>query len=155
MYVFKVGESEYRVQFGYGVLYKTDLIDRVLNISPADEEDTKNPADLLKNLIGLTAELLLAGLQRRHKDEFGFETDEERNQMILKVCDLIDDYEEEHTDEDGNRDKDGFTLFSDLQGELERNGFLSQITKTAEVNAAKANVTKMPTDHKKKAGESK
>lgn len=154
MYEFRVKEDVYKIRFGYGVLYKTDLIDRVLSVSELNE---KNPADTLKNLIGLTAELLLAGLQKSHSDKFGYETEEEREKMILKVCDLIDEYEDEHTDDDGNRDKDGFTLFSDLQGELERNGFLSQITKTAATDAAKVNATKIPTDHKQSAkhGESK
>lgn len=154
MYEFRVSDKVYKVRFGYGVLYKTDLMDRVLSVSTLNEE---NPADTLKNLIGLTAELLLAGLQKSHKDEFGYETSDEREQMILKVCDLIDEYEDENTNDNGDREKDGFTLFSDLQTELERNGFLSQITQTAEQSAAKMNATKIPTDHKKstKVGESK
>ena len=155
MYEFKVGGNTYQVRFSYGVLYKTDIMDRVLSGS---ENNKERPADTLKNLIGLTAELLLAGLQKRHKDEFGYETEEQRENQIIKVCDLIDDYEDEHTDDDGNRDKDGFTLFADLQGELEKNGFLSHITRMASQTAAEQNATVIPTDHKKKApkaGESK
>ena len=107
MYLFRVGDEAYKVKFGYGVLYKTDLIDRVLNATGSNQT---NPADAIKNMIGLTAELLLEGLQKKHSDEFGYETDEEREKMILKVCDLIDDYEDEHGD-DG---MDGFSLFNDL-----------------------------------------
>ena len=59
MYEFRVNDRIYKVKFGYGVLYKSDLIDRVLTASTGDAE---KPADAIKNLIGLTAELLLAGL---------------------------------------------------------------------------------------------
>ena len=148
MYEFKVNGNKYKVKFGYGVLYKSDLIDRVLTASTGDAE---KPADAIKNLIGLTAELLLAGLQKKHSDEFGYdpESEEERNEMIIKVCDLIDDFEDEHTDEDGNRDADGFTLFNDLQGELEKNGFLSMITTAGAEAAANQDATIVPQDHKK------
>ena len=149
MYELRVNDRIYKVKFGYGVLYKSDLIDRVLTASNADAE---KPADALKNLIGLTAELLLAGLQKRHRDEFGYETDSEREAMILKVCDLIDDYEDEHTDQDGNRDKDGFSLFNELQGELEKNGFLSMITAGAQTMMVEQDATVVPMDHQKRRG---
>ena len=153
MYELRVGDNIYKIKFGYGVLYKTDLIDRVLAASIGNEE---KPAESLRNLIGLTSELLLAGLQKKHKDEFGWETESEREQMILKVCDLIDDYEDEHTDADGKRDKSGFTLFTELQAELEKNGFLSMITTEAQQTAADQNATVVPMDHiQKKAGKSK
>lgn len=149
MYELRVNDRIYKVKFGYGVLYKSDLIDRVLTASSGNAD---KPADALKNLIGLTAELLLAGLQNRHYDEFGYETDSEREAMILKVCDLIDDYEDEHTDMDGNRDKDGFSLFNDLQRELEKNGFLSMITAGAQEMMAEQDATVVPMDHQKRRG---
>ena len=77
----------------------------------------------------------------------GYETDEEREKMILKVCDMIDDYEDEHGD-DG---MDGFSLFNDLNAELERNGFLSRISQAAQETASEMDATKLPEDHKKKA----
>lgn len=144
MYKLSVGDAIYKVRFGYGVLYKSDLIDRVLNVS-AGEEDAST---VVKNLIGITSELLLEGLQKYHKEEFGYETDDEREKKIIEVCDLIDMYEEEHADDD----KDGFTLFNDLQDELGKNGFLSKVLATAEQEAAKQNATMMPQDHKKKGG---
>ena len=144
MYLFRVGDEAYKVKFGYGVLYKTDLIDRVMNATSTNQS---TPADLIKNMIGLTAELLLEGLQKKHSDEFGYETDEEREKMILKVCDMIDEYEDEHS-EDG---MDGFSLFNDLNAELERNGFLSRIMSEAQETAAEMDATKIPTDHQAKA----
>lgn len=152
MYEFKVNEKTYKVKFGYGVLYKSDLIDRVFTASLGDEE---KPAESIKNLIGLTSELLLAGLQKRHSNEFGYDQDseEERDEMIRKVCDLIDDYEEEHADDEVGEDEtppNGYTLFNDLQGELVKNGFLSMMTKTVEEAAAEQNATVIPMDHQRK-----
>lgn len=140
MYVFHVNDDDYKVKFGYGVLYKSDLIDRVVNVT----SDTTNPAESIKNVIGLTAELLLAGLQKNYSDEFGYETDEEKEKQILKVCDLIDDYEDESDD-----GKNGFTLFNDLREELEKNGFLSEILGATKETAAKMNSTVIPMDHKR------
>ena len=144
MYVFKVNGDSYKVRFGYGVLYKSNLIDRVITATSGKAED--DPAESIKNLIGLTSELLLEGLQKYHKDKFGYDTDEEREKRIYEICDLIDDYEDEHAD-DEDAELDGFSLFNDLQGELEKNGFLSKVTGAAQ--AAKQNATVIPMDHQK------
>lgn len=156
MYEFNVNNKTYKIKFGYGVLYQSDLIDRVLDASSGNAE---TPANAIKNLIGLTSELLLAGLQKKHRDEFGYDPDSEseKKEMIRKASDLIDDYEDEHED-DG---KNGFTLFNDLQAELEKNGFLSQITRMGMEAAAEQDATVIPMDHqakrksKKSVGESK
>ena len=154
MYEFRVNDKIYKVKYGYGVLYKSDLIDRVLTASSGTADKM---ADVIKNVIGLTAELLLAGLQKRHSDEFGYdpESESERNEMILKVCDLIDEYEDEHANDpvgEGETPPNGFTLFNDLQSELEKNGFLSQMTKAEAEVLADQNATVIPTDHQKKRG---
>ena len=146
MYEFKVNDKVYKVRYGYGVLYQSDLIDRVLTASTGKADDA---AGAIKNLIGLTGELLLAGLQKKHSDEFGYDPDSpsERKDMISKACDLIDDYEDEHR---GVDDKNGFTLFNDLQKELENNGFLSQISRMGMETAAEQNATVIPMDHQVK-----
>ena len=142
MYEFKVYGKTYQIKYGYGVLYKSDLIDKVLAVSSGNAE---NPANAVKNLIGLTAELLLEGLQKRHSGDFGYETSEEREIMIRKVCDMIDDYEEE------SEENNGFKLFTELQEELEKNGFLSQINAQAQQELAEQNSTVVPLDHKTKS----
>lgn len=147
MYEFRVNDRIYKIKFGYGVLYKTDLIDRVVNVGGGVSE---NPAGALKSVIGLTAELLLAGLQKKHGDEFGYESDSEKEAMILKVCDLIDDYEDEHTESDGTRSKSGYTLFNELQAELEKNGFLSAMSEAGRTAAKAQDATIIPMDHQKK-----
>lgn len=152
MYKFHVGDKDYKVQFGYGVLYKSDLINKVVNVGV----DSNSPAESIKNFIGLTAELLLAGLQKKHSDEFGYDTDEERDEKILKVCDLIDDYEDESEvdEKTGKKVHDGFTLFEDLRTELEKNGFLSKIMEEVQTAAVNQNATVIPMD-RKKAGQKK
>lgn len=155
MYQFKVNGDTYKIRFGYRVLYQSDLMDRVINATAGTDGA---PAESIKNLIGLTGELLLAGLQKHHRDAFGYETDEERSEKLGMVCDLIDDYEDEHTDEDGKRDKDGFTLFSELQEELSKNGFLSRVSEQAQQTLAEQDATVVPMEHqrkKRKVGESK
>lgn len=155
MYEFRVNDKIYKVRYGYGVLYKSNLIDRVFDASTGNAE---KPADAIKNLIGLTAELLLAGLQKKHEDEFGYDPDDTvaYNAMIKKVSNLIDDYEDEHANDDPDNKKDGFSLFNDLQAELEKNGFLSRIAAATAEEAAEQNATIIPTDHqrkRRKAGE--
>lgn len=150
MYVFKVNGDSYKIRFGYGVLYKTDLIDRVIKATSGQTDEGESPADVIKNLLGLTAELLLEGLQKHHKDKFGYDTDEEREQRILEVCDLIDDFEDEHADDESDDKIDGSTLFVDLQKELERNGFLSRISQGSQEALAEENATVVPMDRQKK-----
>ena len=146
MYVLHVNGKDYKIEYRYRTLIKTDLIDRIVTASTG-QADT--PAEAIKNLIGLTAELLLAGLQYRHSDEFGYETDGEREEAFLRVCDLIDDYESE------NEGQGGFTLYNDLNAELEKNNFLSQITQMAQETAADQNATLIPLDHQQKRKKSK
>lgn len=149
MYVFKVNGNEYKVRFGYGVLSRSDLIDRVIKATAPDEG--KDPAEAIKDMVGLTAELLLAGLQKRHSDEFGYETDSERDKAFALVCDLIDDYEDEATEEEREENlHNGFTLFNDLQDELAKNGFLSQLTSAMNQTLENQNATVVPMDHQQK-----
>ena len=126
MYVFKVNGNSYKIRFGYGVLYKTDLIDRVIKATSGQTDEDGTPADVIKNLLGLTAELLLVGLQKYHSKEFGYKDEKEKLKRIDEILDLLDDYEDESTEE---HEQDAATLLKDLQDELEKNGFLSTIAK--------------------------
>ena len=75
---------------------------------------------------------------------------------MLKVFDLIDDYEDEHENDQENK-KDSFTLFNDLQEELAKNGFLSAMMADTRLTAAEQDATIIPMDHqsKRKAGQKK
>lgn len=136
MITLKVNNKEYKLVFGYGALLKTDILDRIQN---SNKEG-------LKGAISLLPELLLVGLQKIHKDEFGWETESEKEVALDKIYDLLDEYESESTDDNP---QDGFMLLQQMNDELGKNGFLSRIMKMAE--AERQNATKIPQDHKKKS----
>lgn len=125
MYIFKVHGKEYKVRFTYRMVCKGDLLDKVSNLDLENLE----VREIVDKLATTTAELLLAGLQKYHSDEFGYESDEEKAERIDAMLDLFDDYEDESTEE---KPQSASTLFKDLQSELEKNGFLSTMMKVAE-----------------------
>lgn len=108
----KIGNSEYIVTYRYRTLAKTDILDRV-QMAMTEESGS------IRNLIALTAELLLLGLQKYHKDKFGFTTDNEKEEKLDAVYDLMDEID--NSTQDGNT----YVLFQQLIEELTNNGFLS------------------------------
>ena len=76
MVTFNVHGKEYKVVFGYGLLTKTDVLDKVQGITDGKERS-------LQKMISLLPELLLAGLQKKHKDEFGYESDSEKKAVTF------------------------------------------------------------------------
>ena len=126
MYIFKIHGKEYKVRFTYRMICDGDLLDKVSAISDFTDLDAKG---VIGKLATTTAELLLAGLQKYHSDEFGYKDENDRKALIDEILDMFDDYEDESTDE---HPQSAFTLFTDLQGELERNGFLSAMMSATE-----------------------
>lgn len=126
MYIFKIHGKEYKVRFTYRMICEGDLLDKVSSISDFTDLDAKG---VISRLATTTAELLLAGLQKYHSDEFGYKNEADKKALIDEMLDMFDDYEDESTEE---HQQSAFTLFTDLQGELEKNGFLSAMMKTAE-----------------------
>lgn len=140
MFSFSVNGKTYKVKFGYGVLTQSDILTQVSSMGAIN-----NPKDMIKML----PELILVGLQKKHKDEFGYETEEEKKIAYDKVCDLLDDYEDESTEENPHN---GFTLFEKANQELEKNGFLSEMVKAMEEKSEEEKkLPKTPQDHKKKS----
>lgn len=135
MFSFKVDNKEYKVQFGYRVLCETNLLDRMVEFSRENEERK------IQDTIKIVAEMILAGLQKKHFEEFGYETEEEEKKALGKVYDLMDDYDSESTEENP---QNCFELFEKVQEELEKNGFLSQPTKKVKKVAKKTNATVIP-----------
>ncbi len=119
MYIFKIHGKEYKVRYTYRMICEGDLLDKVSNIGDLNDLDAKG---IVNKLVVTTAELLLAGLQKYHSKEFGYKDEDTKSVRISEMLDLFDDYEDESTDE---HPQSAFTLFTDLQGELEKNGFLS------------------------------
>ena len=140
MFSFSANGKTYKVKFGYGVLTQSDILTQVSSMGAIN-----NPKDMIKML----PELILVGLQKKHKDEFGYETEEEKKIAYDKVCDLLDDYEDESTEENPHN---GFTLFEKASHELEKNGFLSGMVKAMEEKSEEEKkLPKTPQDHKKKS----
>ena len=138
MFSFSANGKTYKVKFGYGVLTQSDILTQVSSMGAIN-----NPKDMIKML----PELILVGLQKKHKDVFGYETEEEKKIAYDKVCDLLDDYEDESTEENPHN---GFTLFEKASQELEKNGFLSGMVKAMEEKSEEEKkLPKTPQDHKK------
>ena len=131
MYIFKVHGKDYRVRFTYRTICKSNILDKISQIGDFDGESAKG---VINQLVVTTAEMLLEGLQKYHSDEFGYKNDEERDARIDDILDLFDDYEDEATEENP---QSASTLLTDLQRELEKNGFLSALqTATTEAEEA-------------------
>lgn len=129
MYIFNVHGKKYKVRFTYRLICEGDLLNKVTNIGNVTDATAQG---LISNLVKTTAELLLAGLQKYHEDEFGYDDDESKAERIEEMLDLFDDYEDEATEKDP---KSAFTLFNDLKDELENNGFLSALMKSVNETA--------------------
>lgn len=124
MYIFKIHGKEYKVRFTYRMICKDDLLDKVSNL----DLENMDARGIVDKLTTTTAELLLAGLQKYHNDEFGYKDEKEKEQRIEDMLDLFDDYEDESTEDN---EQSAASLFRDLQGELEKNGFLSMMMRAA------------------------
>lgn len=119
----KVKGTEYKIRFGYKVLCDSDLIDKVIKTFSGKTKDFD-----VRNMLDVVAEMLLAGLQKYHSDDFGCEKLGYENAKG-KVYELMDDYEDESTDE---KPQDCFDLFKAVQDELFENGFFKKIQREAE-----------------------
>lgn len=129
MYYFRIHGKEYKVRFTYRTVCEGDILDK---ISDATDFEGLNVGGMIAKVSKATAELLLVGLQKYHSDEFGYKDDKEKAQRIEEMLDLFDDYEDESTEE---HEQSAATLFSDLQEELQKNGFLSAMMTAVEQTA--------------------
>lgn len=129
MYYFRIHGKEYKVRFTYRTVCEGDILDK---ISDATDFEGLNVGGMIAKVSKATAELLLVGLQKYHSDEFGYKDDKEKAQRIEEMLDLFDDYEDESTEE---HEQSAATLFTDLQEELQKNGFLSAMMTAVEQTA--------------------
>lgn len=117
MTTIKIGKKEFNIKYGYEATVKNGIIKKLVSLG----EENGNMESIEKILL-LLPELLLAGLQKYHADEYGFEykNSDQKEKQMAKVYALLDEY---FDGEDGDVEK----LFGDLQNELLENGFLSKI----------------------------
>lgn len=126
----KFGDKEYKIQFGYIATAKSGIISKL--IKTENSLDGDNIEDSVGDFLLLIPELVLVGLQKFHRDEFGYnyDTREGREEALEKAGDLVDSYFD-------REDADIKKLMADLKGELMDNSFLSKMFQEEQENQEK------------------
>ena len=126
----KFGDKEYQIQYGYIATAKSGIIGKLIKLENALDRD--NIEDSIGDFLLLIPELTLVGLQKFHRDEFGYnyDTGEGRKEALEKAGDLVDAY----FDSEGADIK---KLMADLRGELMDNSFLSKMFQEEQENQEK------------------
>ena len=121
MKTIKIGEKEYKVQFGYIATAKSGIIRELVNIERMIG-DGESAIENLDKILMFIPEIMLVGLQKFHREEFGYnyDTKEGKDEAFEKVSQLVDDYFD-------GEDADFKGLFNSLEEELLHNGFLSSM----------------------------
>ena len=127
----KFGDKEYQIQFGYIATAKSGIIGKLIKSENALDGD--NIEDSIGDFLLLIPELVLVGLQKFHRDEFGYnyDTGEGREEALEKAGDLVDSYFD-------SEDADIKKLMADLRGELMDNSFLSKMFQEEQENQAES-----------------
>ena len=127
----KFGDKEYQIQFGYIATAKSGIIGKLIKSENA--LDGGNIEDSIGDFLLLIPELVLVGLQKFHRDEFGYnyDTGEGREEALEKAGDLVDSYFD-------SEDADIKKLMADLRGELMDNSFLSKMFQEEQENQAES-----------------
>lgn len=119
--VLRIGERELKIKFAYEPTLKARLLSRLAKVDAImsqgkGTEDLENIEDTLMFLV----EFLLIGLQKYHRDEYGFDYDtgEGKEGRIEAMYALVEEYL------DSNEDEDVLTLYNALVDELLKNGIL-------------------------------
>ena len=137
--VLKVKDNEYKVKFGYNSFCDTDLMERtsdLLNLfSGADVEDDKDVTGMgkIKELFSCVRDLLFVGFKKFNPVE-----------TVQEVGEILDDYNDEATDDDKRGILD---LFTKLTEELMNEGFLQDLMEQLEKTVD--NQREIQQDHKK------
>lgn len=140
----KIGKKTYKVKFGYKALAKSNVLKDVSYISEALNEEETTLSDIA-DILDVEARLLLAGLQKYHKDEFGVDYDmpKELENGMDKVYNLLDEYSDDE-------ENDVMDLFGKLVNELMSNGFFKKLSSQSMEVMEQTDATVAPSDHQKK-----
>ena len=122
MTTIKFGEKEYNIKFAYEPTLKSRILSKIVSL----EDEMKNginSADKAEDMMLLIPEIILIGLQKFHRNDFGYDYDSGsgKQEQLSKVFDLVDDYF------DGNEEASALDLYDKLQEEMLANSFLSKI----------------------------
>lgn len=115
----KIGKKEYDIFFAMQPTVQSGIVGKLAKLEGKEDWGVDNFGDFL----ALVTELFLVGLQKNHKEEFGYNylTGEGKDEALSKAYDLMDEFSEDDSDY-------GFTdLFADLENELLENGFFKKL----------------------------
>ena len=136
MMTLKISEKELKIKFGYEPTLKTRLLSRMAKMG-VEMQENSDGMETIENMLLFIPDVLLVGLQKEHKDEFGYnlDTKEGYEEQKEKVFSLV----AEHLD---SGEVDAVDFFNELQEEMTRNGFLKkmferEVEKAAEQAKAK------------------
>ena len=84
----KFGEKELQIKFGYEATVKSGIIKKVAKLNQMEDMEA------VDEILLFLPELILVGAQKFHKEELGYNPDneEEKEQQLGKVYDMLDDY---------------------------------------------------------------
>ena len=88
----------YEIKFGIEATTKSGILKKIKEVQQSgDDEVQRSNGDFIDDIemiLNMLPEFLLVGLQKRHKDEFGYDynTNKGKEEAIAKVCELIDEY---------------------------------------------------------------
>lgn len=117
----KIGKNEYNIFFGYEPTLKARILSKMAKMS-VDLENGANDFEKIEDMLLFLPEVVLAGLQKYHSDEFGYDLDtkEGYEEQKAKVFSMVS----EHFD---SGKVDGTEFFYSLLNELTKSGFLKKM----------------------------
>ena len=121
MMTLKIREKELNVKFGYEATLKSRLLSKMAKMG-VEMHDKGGDMEVIEDMLLFIPEVLLIGLQKEHKKEFGYnlDTKEGYEENKEKVFGLVAEYLD-------SGDVDAIDLFNELQEEMTRNGFLKKM----------------------------
>lgn len=116
-----INGNEYNIKYGYLATARCGVIDKVQELEDMTKDGDELNMEDINKVLKILPELLLAGLQKCHSDEFGYDYDTEdgKKEALDKTYILLDDYFDE------NDKTDIIDLFNILTDEMVKNGFLA------------------------------
>lgn len=116
--------KEYNIKFGNKAVARAGFISKLARIGAmqSDPEDSAGALEGAEKMYLLMPQIILAGLQANHSDEFGYNltTGKGRDEQLGKVEDILDHFVDE---ENG----DFLKLQEDVTNEILHNGFLKRL----------------------------
>lgn len=117
--ILKIGETEYKIRYGFNSFCDTDIMDRVGGIAKIfqanDIKDDNGVSSIgkFRELFCIVRDLIFIGMQKMNPVE-----------NVQTVGDLLDQYKDEAPE---GEQRGLFTLFTALSEELMASGFLADI----------------------------